>query len=119
MGTDIRTYPLTKLRIVGWGRNIPIFLICQFDFTPNSLIILPKKFLFLLKKKRGKAKVKAHAVVALSNGKQAKIVFAPCDKKRGWLAFLSTDLSLPNDGIIRLYSKRWDIEFFSKCANNT
>ena len=36
-----------------------------------------------LKKKRGRAKVKAQAIVALSNGKQAKIIFVSCDKKRG------------------------------------
>ncbi|WP_020590053.1 IS4 family transposase [Desulfobacter curvatus] len=63
-----------------------------------------------LKKNRGRAKVKAHAIVTLSNGKQAKIIFVSCDKKRGWLALLSTDLSLPNEEIIRLYGKRWDID---------
>lgn len=72
-----------------------------------------------LKKKRGRAKVKAHAIVTLSNGKQAKIIFVPCDKKRGWLALLSTDLSLPNEEIIRLYGKRWDIEvFFKMCKQH-
>ena len=72
-----------------------------------------------LKKKRGRAKVKAQAVVTLSNGKQAKIIFVPCDKKRGWLALLSTDKSLPDDEIIRLYGKRWDIEvFFKMCKQH-
>ncbi|WP_435050810.1 IS4 family transposase [Desulfotignum balticum] len=72
-----------------------------------------------LKKKRGRAKVKAQAIVTLSNGKQAKVVFVPCDKKRGWLALLSTDLSLPNEEIIRLYGKRWDIEvFFKMCKQH-
>ena len=69
--------------------------------------------------KRGRAKVKAQAVVTLSNGKQAKIIFVPCDKKRGWLALLSTDLSLPSEEIIRLYGKRWDIEvFFKMCKQH-
>lgn len=72
-----------------------------------------------LKKKRGKAKIKAQAVVTLSNGEKAKIVFVSCDKKRGWLALLSTDLSLPNEEIIRLYGKRWDIEvFFKMCKQH-
>jgi len=72
-----------------------------------------------LKKKRVRAKIKAHAVVALSNGEQAKVVFVPCDKKRGWLALLSTDLSILNEEIIRLYGKRWDIEaFFKMCRQH-
>ena len=72
-----------------------------------------------LKKKRGKAKIKAQAVVTLSNGEKAKIVFVSCDKKRGWLALLSTDLSLPNEEIIRWYGKRWDIEvFFKMCKQH-
>jgi hypothetical protein len=72
-----------------------------------------------LKKKRGKAKVKAHAVVALPNGKLAKIVFVPCNTNRGWLALLSTDWALPNEEITRLYGKRWDIEvFFKMCKQH-
>ena len=72
-----------------------------------------------LKKNRGRAKVKAQTIVTLPNGKQAKVVFVPCDKKRGWLALLSTDLSLPNEEIIRLYGKRWDIEvFFKMCKQH-
>ena len=72
-----------------------------------------------LKKKRGRAKIKAHAVVSLPNGEKAKIIFVPCDKKRGWLALLSTDLSIPDQEIIRLYGKRWDIEvFFKMCKQH-
>ena len=72
-----------------------------------------------LKKKRGRAKVKAQAIVTLSNGEQGKIIFVPCDKKRGWLALLSTDISIPDEEIIRLYGKRWDIEvFFKMCKQH-
>jgi hypothetical protein len=72
-----------------------------------------------LKKKRGRAKVKAQVIVTLSNAEQAKIVFVPCDKKRGWLALLSTDLSIPDEEVIRLYGKRWDIEvFFKMCKQH-
>jgi len=72
-----------------------------------------------LKKKRGKAKIKANVIVKLSNGKRARIIFVPSDKKRGWLALLSTDISLPGSEIIRLYGKRWDIEvFFKMCKQH-
>jgi len=72
-----------------------------------------------LKKKRGKAKIKASVLVTLSDGKAARIIFVPCDKKRGWLAILSTDTSIADEEIIRLYGKRWDIEvFFKMCKQH-
>ncbi len=72
-----------------------------------------------LKKKRGKAKVKASVLVKLPDGNKARVIFVPCDKKRGWLAFLSTDIAIADDEIIRLYSKRWDIEvFFKMCKQH-
>lgn len=69
-----------------------------------------------IKKKRGKVKVKDCVIVTCSNGEKAKIVFVSADKKRGWLALLSTDIELPDQDIIRLYGKRWDIEVFFKMA---
>ena len=102
-----------------------IHVICMLKDHPKWLYEYQGKKLRLselygkLKKKRGRAKVKAQAVVTLSNGKQAKIIFVPCDKKRGWLALLSTDLSLHSEEIIRLYGKRWDIEvFFKMCKQH-
>ena len=72
-----------------------------------------------LKKNRGCAKIKASVIVRLSNGKSARIIFIPCDKKRGWLALLSTDTALVESEIIRLYGKRWDIEvFFKMCKQH-
>lgn len=72
-----------------------------------------------LKKKRGKAKIKASVLVTLSDGNKARIIFVPCDKKRGWLALLSTDISIADEEIIRLYGKRWDIEvFFKMCKQH-
>ena len=102
-----------------------IHVICMLKDHPKWLYEYQGKKLRLselygkLKKKRGRAKVKVQAVVTLSNGKQAKIIFVPCDKKRGWLALLSTDLSLHSEEIIRLYGKRWDIEvFFKMCKQH-
>ena len=94
--------------------------ICMLKDQPKWLYEFKGKKLKLsdlykkLKKKRGRAKIKAEVVVSLSNGKSAKIIFVPCDKKRGWLALLSTDITLPGKEIIRLYGKRWDIEVFIK-----
>ncbi len=72
-----------------------------------------------LKKKRGKAKVKASVLVILPDGNKARVIFVPCDKKRGWLALLSTDITIADAEIVRLYSKRWDIEvFFKMCKQH-
>ena len=102
-----------------------IHVICMLKDHPKWLYEYQGKKLRLselygkLKKKRGRSKIKAQAIVTLSNGKQAKIIFVSCDKKRGWLALLSTDLSLPNEEVIRLYGKRWDIEvFFKMCKQH-
>jgi hypothetical protein len=48
----------------------------------------------------------------VQTGKNARIIFFPGDKKRGWLALFSTDTALDSEEIVRLYGKRWDIEFF-------
>jgi hypothetical protein len=52
---------------------------------------------------------------------RAKIVFVSAHhhgkkntKARSWIAILSTDTSLSSYEIVRLYSKRWDIEVFFK-----
>lgn len=72
-----------------------------------------------LKKKRGNAKVKASVIVKLQDGNSARIIFVPGDKKRGWLALLSTDIDIDDLEIIRLYGKRWDIEvFFKMCKQH-
>jgi len=67
-----------------------------------------------LKKKRGNARIKAIAVVRLSNSEEARIIFVPSEKKHRWLAILSTDKELAKEEIVRLYGKRWDIKVFFK-----
>lgn len=102
-----------------------IHIICMVKDLPNWLYEYKGKKLRLkdlygkLKKKRGKAKIKASVLVTLPDGNNARIIFVPCDKKRGWLALLSTDISIADEEIIRLYGKRWDIEvFFKMCKQH-
>lgn len=48
-------------------------------------------------------------------GQKIKIVFVRNrNKKRQWLAIFSTRTDLPNEEIVRIYGKRWDIEVFFK-----
>ncbi len=73
------------------------------------------KLYSLLRKRPGKAKILASAVVETKEGQKVKIVFVRNrNKKRQWLAIISTDTSLANEDIVRIYGKRWDIEVFFK-----
>lgn len=40
------------------------------------------------------------------------------NKKREWLAILSTDTALSDEEIVRIYGMRWDIETFFKCTKS-
>jgi hypothetical protein len=71
-----------------------------------------------LKKRPGKASILASAVVPMVNGPEVKIVFIRNRNGRGWLALLSTDTALPDEEIVRIYGKRWDIEVFFKMAKH-
>lgn len=77
-----------------------------------------------VRKKRGKAKILASALACLSqtiDGKpiQVKIVFVR-DRNHSshWLALITTDVSLPDEEVVRLYGKRWDIEVFFKTVKS-
>jgi hypothetical protein len=44
------------------------------------------------------------------------VVFVRDRRKNDWLALLSTDIHLPDEDVVRIYGKRWDIEVFFKMA---
>ena len=69
-----------------------------------------------LKKRRGRAKILADALVTLKGGLPARLVFVRDRRKKDWLALISTNLKLSNEDIVRIYGKRWDIEVFFKMA---
>jgi DDE superfamily endonuclease len=77
----------------------------------------------LLRKRPGRAKVLASCLVAIDNDDKgqpvpAKIVFVRDRSSRRWLALLSTDTTLTDEEIIKLYKRRWDIETFFKIAKS-
>ena len=45
---------------------------------------------------------------------EVKIVFVKDRNSKNWLAVLSTNTTISNEEIIRIYGKRWDIEVFFK-----
>ena len=67
-----------------------------------------------VKKRAGKAWIKASVIVKTSAGQKVKIVFVRDRSQKGWLAILSTDNDLADEEIVRIYGKRSDIEVFFK-----
>lgn len=76
-----------------------------------------------VKKKRGKAKIISSVIVKAKadDGKyiDLKIVFVRNrNKKREWLAIITSDINLTDEEIVRIYGKRWDIEVFFKMTKS-
>ena len=72
------------------------------------------------RKRRGRSKYLLSIEVTV--GKEAIPAKIVCvrnkSKKKDWLAIISTDTSLSEEEIIRVYGKRWDIEvFFKSCKS--
>ena len=74
------------------------------------------------RKRRGRSKYLLSVEVTMKkNGESipARIVFVRNkSNKKDWLALVSTDTTLSEEEIIRIYGKRWDIEvFFKSCKS--
>lgn len=116
------TYPKTLIRIL----ELKLHTIAMVKAMPKVFYTYEGKKLNLkslysmLKKKRGKSKIKASVIVEIGEDSQAtpikaKIVFVKDrNKTKNWLALISTDITLTDEEIIRIYGKRWDIEVFFK-----
>ena len=76
------------------------------------------------RKRRGRSKYLLSVEVKLSNRKGTKLVPAKLvfvrnrNKKKDYLVLISTDTSLSEEEIIRIYGKRWDIEVFFKVCKS-
>jgi len=58
-------------------------------------------------------------LVTTKNGIPIKLVYVKNrNGKRNWLVILSTDCSLSNDEIVRIYGNRWSIEVFFKSVKS-
>lgn len=102
-----------------------INVICMVKNTPKVFYELEGQSLTLskiyrmIRKRRGKAKIKGSMIVGIGEKQKAKLVFV-CNRNNGskWLALLCADLSLPDKDVVRIYGKRWDIEVFFKMAKH-
>ena len=98
-----------QLPVVGMVKKIKTV---HYRFEGHSLDLM--SIYRRLKKRPGRAKIIASAHVFLSSGLPCKLVFVRDRGKGDWLAILSTDIHLPDEDIVRIYGKRWDIEVFFK-----
>jgi len=104
-----------------------IDVICMVKNTPKIFYDSEGQLLTLsqvyrkIRKRRGRAQIKGSVTVGIGEGKLAKLVFVRRRNRESgskWLALLSTDLSLPDEEVVRIYGKRWDIEVFFKMAKH-
>jgi hypothetical protein len=99
-----------------------LHVICMVKRTPKIHYIFEGQELNAIqiyrkiRKRRGRAKILANAQVQIKDGGMAKLVFVRNRSKRDWLALLCTDENLPDDEIVRIYGRRWDIEVFFRTA---
>ncbi len=97
------------LPVICMGKNMP-----KVFYHHNNAWLTLGSLYARLKKRPGKAKILADTIVETKYGQKVKIVFVRHRHKRAWLAILSTKTDLPNEEIVRIYGKRWDIEVFFK-----
>lgn len=78
-----------------------------------------KELYTLAAPKGGSSAILRSIHTTMANGVAVKIVFVRNrNKKREWLAVLSTDCLLSDKEIIRIYGMRWDIEVFFKATKS-
>ena len=101
-------------------QHIPV--ICMVKRTPKIHYIFEEQKMDVtqiysqIRKRRGRAKILANAQVEFKDGLKAKLVFVRNKHKRDWLALLTTNVTLPDEDVVRIYGKRWDIEVFFRTA---
>ena len=94
----------------------------KYDF--NAQVLTLKQLYAAVRKRPGRARILASLTVTLVKDAQglpikAKIVFVRDRRNSGkWLALLSTDLTLSDEEVVRIYGKRWDIEVFFKMTKS-
>jgi hypothetical protein len=78
-----------------------------------------KKLYKLATPTQGKQGILRSINTKMANGVPVKVVFVRNrNKKSEWLAILSTDLTLSEKEIVRIYGMRWDIEVFFKTTKS-
>jgi hypothetical protein len=118
-------YPATIRKLLAKG----VHTICMLKVTEKIFYRYQGEDLHLaaiyrkIRKRRGRAKILASVMVEIGENDRgipvpAKIVFVRDRRSKKWLALLSTDIALGDEGIVTAYKRRWDIEVFFKMAKS-
>lgn len=103
--------------VIGMIRKTPKMFL-RYNGEPLSLIDIYKRN----KKRRGRSRYLLSAEVEVIRGEKfipARVVYVRNrNKRKEYLCLISTDTSLSEEEIIRLYGKRWDIEVFFKVCKS-
>ena len=119
-------YPAVILKVLEHSMDVVCMLkaLPKVRYEYDGCRLTLKELYATLRKRRGRAKILASVIVkigqdAKGNPVPVKIVFVrDRNRSRQWLALLSTDTSLSDDEVIRIYGKRWDIETFFKVSKS-
>jgi len=88
-------------------------------YLVNGNLVSLKQLYRLAQPVQSKKSVLRSVHCVMANGTPVKIVFIRNrNRKREWLAILSTDCTLVEQEIVRIYGMRWDIEVFFKTTKS-
>lgn len=91
----------------------------RYEYEGRQLSV--NKIFGICKKRRGRSKylLSVDVMVGKETRIPAKIVCVRNKRnKKDWIAFICTDPTLPEEEIIRIYGKRWQIEVFFKTCKS-
>ncbi len=118
------TYHKIIIQICSLKLNTVVLVMPKVYYNHNCKFVNLKTLYASVRKKRGKSKRLSSAIVVTgnyenSNEVSAKTVFVrDRNHSRQWLALISTNISLSDDEIIRIYSNCWPIEVFFKMSKS-
>jgi len=121
-------YPSTIIRIRALGLHVAARVkdTTKVKYLVNGERKTAREIYRSNRKRRGKSRYLLSVPITLyaTEGKvevalPARLVYVRNrNKRKDWIAFVSTDMDLPEEDIISLYGKRWDIEVFFKICKS-
>ena len=114
---------ILAIKSLGYDSIAMIRKSSKIHYTFNEEKLNLNKIYGISKKRRGRSRYLLSVDVTIGDGDAsipARIVCVRNNKKRkDWIAFISTNVNLEPEEIIRIYGKRWQIEIFFKTCKST